>query len=66
MTSSRDDKLRVLGDRLAKLYEPGNMLVWLFTSNQLLDGWAPAALIQQRRLTEISRMLDQIDHGSHI
>jgi hypothetical protein len=62
----RDDKLRALGSRLATLYGPGDMLVWLFTAQPLLDHWAPAALIQQRRLSEICRLLDQIDQGVHI
>lgn len=57
------DHLRALGARLAKLYEPSDMMLWLFVSNPLLDHWAPAALIQQNRFSEINRLLDQIDEG---
>lgn len=63
--STRDNKLHALGDRLAKFYEPGDMLVWLFTPHPLLDNLTPVALIEERRLTEICRLLEQIDHGSY-
>jgi hypothetical protein len=59
----RQRELRALGERLTRMYDPGAMMIWLFTSQPSLEHRTAAALIQQRRIAEINRLLDQIDDG---
>lgn len=62
----QEQKLRELGGKLAQLYTPEEMAVWLFSPQPLLEEWAPAALIQQRRTHEVIRLVDQILEGVYI
>jgi Protein of unknown function (DUF2384) len=64
--SDHENKLRELGAKLMLLYDAPAAMVWLFSPQQHLDGWAPAALIQQRRTHEVIRLLDQIPEGAYI
>jgi hypothetical protein len=64
--SDHEDKLRELGAKLRHLYDAQQAMVWLFSPQPLLEGWAPAALIQQRRINEVILLLDQLILGIYL
>jgi hypothetical protein len=61
-----EQKLRELGGKLAQLYTPEEMAVWLFSAQQPLNWHSPAALVQRRRTDEVIRLVDQILEGAYV
>ena len=53
-------ELEYIVDQLSDIYEPNEARQWLFSPQRLLDGASPASLIQQSRIEEVRRLVNQI------
>jgi transcriptional regulator with XRE-family HTH domain len=53
-------ELEYIVDQLSDFYEPNEARQWLFARQKLLDGEIPASLIQQGRIDEVMRLVNQI------
>lgn len=58
--------LEYVVDQLADLYEPAEAREWLFSRQRLLDGKAPAALIQQGHTESVLQVLRELLGGAHV
>jgi hypothetical protein len=61
-----DQKLRDLGHKLAGLYTPEEMMVWLFSAQKALGDNMPALIILRGQTDELLRLLTQIEEGAYI
>ena len=60
------EKLQQLSNRLDRLYTGAELVIWLFSPQQLLGDRAPATMIERGEFDEINRLLDQIDEGVYL
>lgn len=70
--SPQGEKLRRLlefdfiAQRLAELYTPEEARLWVFSRHKILDGKAPAELIQAGQIDDVLRAIDQIADGVYL
>ena len=53
-------ELEYVIDQLSDIYEPNEARQWLFSPQKLLDGLSPASLIQDGRIEEVRRLVNQV------
>jgi transcriptional regulator with XRE-family HTH domain len=53
-------ELEYIVDQLSDFYEPNEARQWLFSPQKLLNGASPASLIQEGRIEEVMRLVNQI------
>ena len=53
-------ELEYIVDQLSDFYEPNEARQWLFSPQKLLDGASPAAMIQEGRIDEVMRFVNQL------
>jgi len=53
-------------DKLAEIYEPQGVRLWLFDRQRLLDDQVPAELIQQGRVDDVLALVNQLLDGVHL
>lgn len=53
-------ELEYIVDQLSDIYAPDEARQWLFSPQRLLDGVSPASLIQQGRIEDVRRLVNQI------
>jgi hypothetical protein len=53
-------ELEYIIDQLSDIYEPNEARQWLFSRQRLLDGNSPACLIQEGRIEDVRRIVNQI------
>lgn len=58
--------LEYVVDKLADLYEPDEVRLWLFARQKLLNGEVPAELIRQRRTDEVIKIIRQVLEGAYV
>lgn len=59
-------ELEFVVGKLADIYEPHDVRLWLFARQRLLDDRIPAELIQQRRVDEVLVSINQALDGVHL
>lgn len=58
--------LEYIVDQLADFYDPEEISLWLISRQKLLDGEAPAILIQEGRADEVIRIIEQLRQGAFV
>lgn len=53
-------ELEYIVDQLADFYEPNEARQWLFSPQKLLDGVSPAELIQNGRIDDVMKLVNQL------
>lgn len=53
-------------DQLSELYDPKEARLFLYSPQKLLDGQTPAHLIQQGRMSEVHRLVNQIRESVYL
>ena len=53
-------------DLLADFYQPDEAREWIFSSQKLLSGSAPADLIREGRVDEVLRLVGQLREGAYL
>ena len=53
-------ELEFIVEQLCDFYEPNEARQWLFSPQKLLNGQKPAELIQQGRIDEVRRLVNQL------
>lgn len=53
-------ELEFIVDQLSDLYDPNEARVWLFAPQKLLNGAKPSELIQEGRIDEVRRLVNQL------
>jgi hypothetical protein len=59
-------EIEYIVDLLADFYQPAEARQWLFSSQALLDGAAPAELIRRGELDAVMRLVGQIREGAYL
>jgi transcriptional regulator with XRE-family HTH domain len=57
--------LRYVVDRLAELYDPEEMRVWLYSKHRLLGGERAIDLINSGRADEVLSVIESLDEGAY-
>jgi Antitoxin Xre/MbcA/ParS C-terminal toxin-binding domain len=58
--------LEYVVDQLADFYDPEEINLWLISRQKLLGGKIPAELIQEGRIDEVIRIVEQLRQGAFI
>ncbi|WP_269584424.1 hypothetical protein [Roseibium sp. Sym1] len=53
-------ELEYIVDQLSDLYEPNEARQWLFSRQKLLEGESPASMIQNGRIEEVMKFVNQL------
>ncbi len=53
-------ELEYIVDQLSDFYEPNEARQWLFAPQKLLEGKSPALLIQNRKMDEVMKFVNQL------
>ena len=53
-------ELEYIVDQLADFYQPDEARQWLFAPQKLLDGVSPAELIQNGRIDDVMKLVNQL------
>lgn len=53
-------ELEFIVDQLSDFYEPNEARQWLFSRQKLLGGESPASLIQNGRIDEVMKLVNQV------
>lgn len=53
-------ELEYIVDQLSDFYEPNEARQWLFSPQKLLDGASPASLIQEGKIDEVMKFVNQL------
>jgi uncharacterized protein (DUF2384 family) len=56
-------ELEFIVDQLSDFYEPSEARQWIFSPQKLLGGISPAELIQEGRIGEVRRLVNQLREG---
>ena len=59
-------ELEYIIDQLADFYEPNEARQWIFARQKLLQGASPAELIQEGKIDEVLRLVNQIRDGVYL
>ena len=59
-------ELEYIIDQLSDFYEPTEARQWMFSRQKLLDGQAPAELIQTGHIDDVLRLVSQIRDAAHL
>ena len=58
--------LEYIVDQLSDFYEPNEARHWIFAPQKLLGGLSPAELIQEGRIDEVRRLVNQLRDGVYV
>lgn len=59
-------ELEFIVDQLSDFYEPNEARQWIFSPQKLLNGESPAELIQEGRIDEVRRLVNQLRDAVYI
>jgi len=59
-------ELEFIVDQLSDFYEPNEARLWIFSPQKLLNGASPAELIQEGRIDEVRRLVNQLRDAVYI
>ena len=59
-------ELEFIVDQLSDFYEPNEARQWMFAPQKLLRGRSPAELIQDGRIDEVRRLVNQLRDGVYV
>ncbi|MCH7543008.1 MAG: DUF2384 domain-containing protein [Proteobacteria bacterium] len=59
-------ELEFIVDQLSDFYEPDEARLWIFSPQKLLNGASPAELIQEGRIDEVRRLVNQLRDAVYI
>jgi transcriptional regulator with XRE-family HTH domain len=59
-------ELEFIVQRLTELYTPEEARLWVFGRHKALDDQRPADLIQQGKIDEVLRAIDQLADGAYL
>ena len=59
-------ELEFIVDQLSDFYEPNEARQWIFAPQKLLRGLSPGELIQDGRIDEVRRLVNQLRDGVYV
>jgi hypothetical protein len=59
-------ELEFIIDQLSDFYQPDEARLWIFSPQKLLNGASPAELIQEGRIDEVRRLVNQLRDAVYV